>query len=138
VKKRILIVDDEDRVLLILAEALKRLGNGYEIVTAGSGAEALIKARQQTFDLLITDLKMSIMGGTELTRSIKELSPETAVIWITAYGCHNVAAEFERLDVHCCLDKPLEIGAIRRAAMDALTALTKSKDGTEGGQSHET
>lgn len=121
-KRRILIVDDEARVLLILAEALKRLGNGYEIVTASGGAEALAAARQQSFDLLITDLKMSGMGGTELTRSVRELCPDTAVIWITAYGCHNVATEFADLGVDCCLDKPLEIGVIRQAARDALRA----------------
>lgn len=125
-KRRILIVDDEARVLLILAEALKRLGNGYEIVTASGGAEALAAARQQSFDLLITDLKMSGMGGTELTRSVRELCPDTAVIWITAYGCHNVAREFADLGVYCCLDKPLEIGVIRQAARDALRAQTES------------
>jgi len=120
VKKRILVVDDEARVLLILAEALKRLGNSYEIVTSASGADALDKAEQEAFDLVITDLKMSSIGGTELTKSIKELSPDTAVIWITAYGCHNVAGEFAELGVYCCLDKPLEIGVIRRAAREAL------------------
>lgn len=133
-KRRILIVDDEARVLLILAESLKRLGNDYEIVTSGSGADALAKAQQEAFDLLITDLKMSNMGGTELTRSVKKLSPDTAVIWITAYGCHNVAAEFAELGVYCCLNKPLEIRVIRRAAREALKMSTNSKHTREGGQ----
>jgi DNA-binding NtrC family response regulator len=127
VKRRILIVDDEARVLLILAEALKRLGNGYEIVTAGGGADALAEAQQESFDLLITDLKMAGMDGTELTRSLKTLCPDTAVIWITAYGCHNVARDFAELGVYCCLDKPLEIGLIRQAALDALQAATESQ-----------
>ena len=130
-KRRILIVDDEARILLIMAEALKRLGNGYEITTASGGADALAEAQQEPFDLLITDLKMSGMGGTELTRSVKALCPDTAVIWITAYGCHNVAREFAELGVTCCLDKPLEIAAIRQAAIDALEALTDSHDKTE-------
>jgi CheY-like chemotaxis protein len=133
VKRRILVVDDEARVLLILAEALKRLGNGYEIVTSASGADALEKARQQAFDLVITDLKMSKMGGQELTRNIKELSPDTAVIWITAYGCHNVSKEFARLGVYCCLDKPLEIAVIRRAAVDALRSTVGKEYEHEGG-----
>jgi len=133
VKRRILVVDDEARVLLILAEALKRLGNGYEIVTSASGADALEKARQKAFDLVITDLKMSNMGGQELTRNIKELSPDTAVIWITAYGCHNVSREFAALGVYCCLDKPLEIGVIRRAAVDALKSTVGKEYEHEGG-----
>ncbi|MGC9335834.1 MAG: response regulator [Anaerolineae bacterium] len=126
-KKRILVVDDETRVLSILAEALKRLGNGYEIDTSNRGEDALDKARQQAFDLVITDLKMPSMGGTELTQSIKEMCPDTAIIWITAYGCHNVANESVRLGVYCCLDKPLEIGTIRRAAREALEAPVRGK-----------
>ena len=132
-KRRILIVDDEARVLLILAEALKRLGNDYEIVTASTGADALSEAKEGPFDLLITDLKMAGMGGTELTRSVRALCPDTAVIWITAYGCHNVTREFADLGVHCCLDKPLEIGVIRQAARDALKASTESIEKKEGG-----
>jgi CheY-like chemotaxis protein len=119
---------------MVLADALRWLGDGYEIVAAHNGMEALAEAQQQAFDLLITDLKMSELGGTELTRSVKELSPDTAVIWITAYGCHNVSTAAEELDVHCCLDKPLEIGAIRRAARDALQMLADRRDGKEGGQ----
>ena len=132
-KRRILVVDDETRVLLILAEALKRLGNGYEIVTSASGADALEKARQEAFDLVITDLKMARMGGQELTRNIKKLSPDTVVIWITAYGCHNVSSELASLGVYCCLDKPLEIGVIRRAAVDALKSTADKEYEPEGG-----
>jgi DNA-binding NtrC family response regulator len=133
VKRRILIVDDEAKVLLILGDALKRLGNGFEIVTASSGADALSEAQQESFDLLITDLKMAGMCGAELTRSVKALSPDTAVIWITAYGCHNVARESAELGVTFCLDKPLEIGLIRQAARDALGASTESIEKEEGG-----
>jgi hypothetical protein len=42
------------------------------------------------------------------------------VIWITAYGCHKSQAKCDRLNVYCCLDKPLRIGEIRQAALEAL------------------
>jgi hypothetical protein len=44
----------------------------------------------------------------------------TVVIWITAYGCHRLQAECERLAVHQCLDKPWRIGEIRQATREAL------------------
>jgi putative two-component system response regulator len=120
---RILLVDDEERVLFVLSNALKKLGNRFEIVTARDGAQALDYARQLPFNLLITDLHMPLMDGVELTRAVKALCPETAVIWITAYGSYVRRAEAERLGVAYYLDKPLEIGEIRLRAVQALEGI---------------
>jgi two-component system response regulator HydG len=118
--KHILIVDDDERVLFVLHRALTGLGDGYEVVSAESGREALSKARETPFDLLITDLRMVDMSGMELTEAIKALNPKTAVLWVTAYGCHRVASEAARLSVYKCLDKPLKIAKIRRVVRQAL------------------
>jgi len=120
VTKRILIVDDEARVLLILHDTLKRLGDSFEVLTAQSSSEALIKIQQQSFDLVITDLRMPGMDGVELTRALKHICPTTRVIWITAYGCHKASDDFLKLGVFRCLDKPLEIKQIRQVAKEAL------------------
>jgi DNA-binding NtrC family response regulator len=122
VRKRILIVDDDERVLLVLHDALARAEDGYEVVTSRSGREALHKFGEQPFDLVITDLRMPDMDGVELTRAIRALDPGAAVIWITAYGSHEVRDELARLAVCDCLDKPLEIAEIRQAVRDALQA----------------
>jgi len=118
--KRILIVDDEARVLLILHDTLQRLGSSFEVVTAQSGSEALKQARKAAFDLVITDLRMPGMDGVELTRALKQIHPEVRVIWITAYGCHKASDESAELGVFRCLDKPLEIKQIRQVAKEAL------------------
>jgi len=118
--KHILIVDDDERVLFVLHRALTRMGDGYEVMTAESGREALSKARATPFDLLITDLRMADMGGIELTEAIKALNAETAVVWVTAYGCHKVVNEAARLSVYKCLDKPLRMAKIRRVVREAL------------------
>ena len=123
--KRILIIDDEARVLLILHDTLKRLGNGFEIVTAQSSFEALKRIREEIFDLVITDLRMPGMDGIELTRVLKAICPTTTVIWITAYGCHNVSDDSSELGVFRCLDKPLEIKQIRQVAIEALVDLVE-------------
>jgi two-component system response regulator PilR (NtrC family) len=135
VKRRILIADDEARVLFILHESLKKLGKGYEIAVAHNGQEALALALDRPFDLIISDLRMPGMGGVELARAVKASEPNTDFIWITAYGCHNVAAECARLGILVCLDKPLGIREIRRtvkAALHDLDKQDKSDNGTNG------
>ena len=120
--KRILVVDDDERVLLVFHDALMRLGCEFEIVTARNGREALEKAREAPFDLIITDLRMPDVDGIALTEAIREIDLEVAVIWMTAYGCHAMRAEAARLAVYRCLDKPVEIGEIRDAVRQALRA----------------
>ena len=69
---------------------------------------------------MITDLEMPDLDGLALTEAITVLSPRPAVVWMTAYnGCTN-SAEMARLRVHACLDKPIEIGEIRRIVSEAL------------------
>jgi CheY-like chemotaxis protein len=117
---RILIADDDPRVLLILRTTLERMKNGYSIVAAQDGAEALQKVAAQPFDLVITDVRMPGIDGIELVEAIRASRLNMAVIWVTAYGCHRLHEECDRLNVHRCLDKPLRIGEIRQAALEAL------------------
>jgi DNA-binding NtrC family response regulator len=126
--KRILVVDDDERVLFVFHDTLVRLGAEYEIVTARSGRQALDKARELPFDLVITDLRMPDVGGVELTEAIRASNSTTVVIWMTAYGCHRFSTEAARLAVYRCLDKPLEVGEIRRIVWQALkTAAGQSR-----------
>jgi DNA-binding NtrC family response regulator len=117
---RILVVDDDERVLFVLRRALLAFQNGYEIVTAQDGHKALDRAREFPFDLLITDLKMPGMDGVALTQAIRGLNSSTVVVWITAYGCAQVSDEATRLSVYECLEKPLRIDKIRWVVQEAL------------------
>jgi two-component system response regulator HydG len=119
-RSRILIVDDEELVLLVLRDGLVAFCDKYEVETAQSGLEALRKFKDMGFDLVITDLRMADMDGVELTEAIRAWDPEAMVIWITAYDCHKMRAEAERLAVYRCLDKPLEIPEIRAVVSEAL------------------
>jgi DNA-binding NtrC family response regulator len=119
-RKRILIIDDEVNVLFVMHDALAKLGDEVEIVTAQGGYEAMRKAVATTFDLIITDLKMPDLDGVELTRAVKTLNPDTIVIWMTAYGYHKVSDTAARLMVYRCLDKPVEVAEIRRIVREAL------------------
>jgi DNA-binding NtrC family response regulator len=123
--KRILTVDDDARVLLIMRATLENLQHGTVVATAENGKEALAKIKEEPFDLVITDVRMPGLSGVELVEAIRELGTHTAVIWITAYGCVNLEADRERLDVSFCLEKPLRIGEIRQAALEALEIPSK-------------
>jgi CheY-like chemotaxis protein len=125
---RILIVDDDPRVLLILRATLERMSNGYQIVAAQAGTEALEKIRDKPFDLVITDVRMPGIDGIELVKAIRTLNLNTAVIWITAYGCHKLQEECDRLAIDRCLEKPLRIGEIRQAALAALENKHRSEN----------
>ena len=130
-RKRILIIDDEVNVLFVMHDALAKLGDEYEIVTAQGGHEAMRKALATPFDLIITDLRMPDLDGVELTRAVKTLNPDTVVIWMTAYGYHKVSDTATRLMVYHCLDKPVEVAEIRRIAREALES-TRDQDPIAG------
>ena len=118
--KRILVVDDEERVLFVWREALRELGAGYDVVTASSSAEAKDRIQEAPFDLIITDLRLPNESGVELTELIRTQYPDVPILWMTAYGCYRVTSEATQLDVRRCLDKPVNVEQIRRFVREAL------------------
>ncbi len=119
---RILVVDDDRIVRLILRESLDRMGAGYHVETAVDGRDALTKLDRNDYDLMITDLKLPEMGGVELTRVVRSRQLMLDVIWISAYTDCKVEDEAIKLQVFRFLHKPLEIGQIRAATKAALQA----------------
>lgn len=79
--KNVLVVDDLKAQLNLITGYLKE--EGFNVTTANNGSEALDKASQQTFDLVITDLVMPEMSGLEFCRKLKK-NPETAQIPVIA------------------------------------------------------
>ena len=118
--KRVLIVDDEQRVLFVLRHTVAGMGDGYDVVAVSGAEAALDEIAQNAVDLVITDLFMPGTDGLELTERIRAAAPDVPVIWITAHGCHRFESKAEALQVFRCLDKPLEISVIRRVARKAL------------------
>jgi CheY-like chemotaxis protein len=119
-KKRILIVDDEESVLFVLKNSLAKLGQEYEVATAVNAFTALEYVQEQSFDLIITDYKMADMDGLQLMEAIRLLRADARIIMMTAYGTENLEAEAQRLDAYRYLTKPLEMGAFRQIVKEAL------------------
>ena len=85
---RILVVDDE---LGICQNCVKILSKeNYQVEYALNGYDALRMMQEEPFDVIITDLKMSSMGGMEVLRRVKESYPDSMVIVITGYATRVV------------------------------------------------
>jgi len=88
---RILVADDEPAVRDICLRSLTRAG--YKVVSVTNGREAIERARQEPFDLFLTDLKMPGMGGLEAYRIIQGFSPDMIMVVITGFGTLEAAIE---------------------------------------------
>lgn len=100
----ILVVDDEATMRRSLADILRL--EGYRVQTAASGEEAILRIKEELYDLILLDLKMPGIGGIEVLRFIAENSPDSQVILLTAHGSLESAIEALRLGAQDYLLKP--------------------------------
>jgi two-component system response regulator PilR (NtrC family) len=117
-KGRILIVEDEKSMREVLKILLE--GERYEVVSASDGLEGLSYIANDIFDLVITDIKMPKVGGFELLKKAKEISPDTIVIMITAFGTTEAAIDAMKLGAYDYINKPFKIDEIRLIVEKAL------------------
>ena len=117
-KNRILIVDDEESLREFLSIMLHR--EGYQVDTAVDGAQAEAHLRDHSYDLVISDVNMPRMGGMELLRHIKERTPETVVLMITAFSTTEQAVEAMKQGAYDYITKPFKNEEIRLVVKNAL------------------
>jgi len=104
---KILAVDDEPRILLLLKSLLS--ANGYAVETAQNGAVALDIVRKGGIDIVITDLRMAPIDGLQLFKEIHTLSPDLPVILLTAYASVETAIEAMKSGMFDYLTKPFRV-----------------------------
>ncbi len=105
-KANILIVDDERSIRDSLEVVLQE--EGYGTAVASTGKEALKHAEEQSFDVIITDLKMPEMDGMELLRKCRKMCPQTFIIIITAHGSLESAIQALRIGAYDYILKPFD------------------------------
>lgn len=110
---RILVVDDEKNIRLVLDQCLS--AEGYQVDTAVSGEHAVEKFAAAPYDLVILDMKMPGMDGIEVLRRIKRTAPAVPVIMVTGYGSIETAVETMKLGAVDYLRKPFTPDEIRAA-----------------------
>jgi DNA-binding NtrC family response regulator len=118
VATKILVVDDEQLIRESLVFILNK--ENYDVDEAENGSLALEKIRKESYDLVITDIEMPELKGVELLKKIREVSPQTFVVIITAYGSLDTAIAALRSGAYDYILKPLEfddlLHRIRRMA----------------------
>lgn len=117
--QKILIVDDDVLMRDSLTQTLN--GEGYNVVTAGSGKEGLHELVQDSYDLIITDLRMPEVSGIELLEEIRGHGDDTPVILITAYGTIQTAVSAMKQGASDYIVKPFQRDALLMAVNKALT-----------------
>lgn len=111
--KRILIVDDEPQVANTIRLLLEM--GGHKIEMAEDAESALAMYDPAKFDLVVTDLSLPKMNGTDLARSIRAVNPKQPIILITAYA-ESIARDKERLvNVNFLMGKPFSIEQLQDA-----------------------
>jgi len=115
---RVLIVDDEANICRSCVKILAQLD--VEVKTALNGVEALALAAEASFEVVVTDLKMTRLGGMEVLRRIRETDPDTRVIVMTGYASVASAVEVMKLGAFDYLPKPFTPQELRAVVGQAL------------------
>lgn len=116
--EKILIVDDERSLRDVLSIMLKRAG--YDISVASDGDEAIAMIEKELFDLVITDLKMPKVGGLDVLKAVKDASPDSVVLLITAFASAESAVEAMKLGAYDYLTKPFQVDEVQLIIRNAL------------------
>ncbi|PJB44825.1 MAG: two-component system response regulator [Deltaproteobacteria bacterium CG_4_9_14_3_um_filter_44_9] len=106
-KKTILVVDDEESHRMMLGAHLK--DEGFEMVEASDGQEAVDKVSERFFDLVLMDIRMPNMDGMEALKQIRQINPTIPVLIMTAYGSINSAVQALKSGAEDYLTKPLDM-----------------------------
>ncbi|WP_019535721.1 response regulator [Paenibacillus ginsengihumi] len=112
-KKKLLIVDDQNGIRILLMEVFS--SEGYETYQASNGKLALEIVRNVSPDLVLLDMKIPGMDGLDILKHIKSINPSIKVIMMTAYGELDMIKEATDLGAIMHFTKPFDIDELRQA-----------------------
>ncbi len=122
----ILVVDDDKGMREFLDIMLTR--EGYDVRCASSAGEALNSCRKHSYDLILTDLKMPKMDGLEFLKAVKEISPESLVILITAYASGDTAVRAMKDGAYDYIEKNFNLEEFTATIRNALESNGRMRD----------
>jgi DNA-binding response OmpR family regulator len=117
---RILVVDDEEGVRAGLCWSLRL--SGYQVDEASSGPQALASLLQNTFDLILLDIRMPSMDGVELMARVRQQQPDLAIVVLTGHATVDSAVAAVKAGASDYLLKPVSIQDLQAAVSKALQA----------------
>jgi two-component system, NtrC family, response regulator PilR len=125
---KVLIADDELGMRQFLTHLLQR--EGHSVRVAGNGQEAMTLLREESADLLLSDIRMPDMGGIDLLKAARELQPDIEVIMMTAFANVDTAREAFLLGAFDFVQKPFDNELLKETVARALAkiSLVREKD----------
>ncbi len=116
---RVLLVEDERAIQIALSGLLRK--EGYDVLVASSGDEAIVKLEQEPFDLVLTDLALGKgRNGMDVLAASKRVRTETPVVMITAHGNEKIAVDAMKAGAEDYVPKPFDNDEIRLVVRRAL------------------
>lgn len=122
-KKRILMVDDDHRLLDAMARQFRAQRERWDFITAADGVEALKLAEENPFDLIITDLMMPVTDGIEVIMGVRRDHPSSKIVAMSGGGqkLGKEPLEWARLlGAHACLEKPFSFEELEKTVESLL------------------
>lgn len=105
-KQKILVIDDEANMCHMLTAVLKKAG--YEVDSASDGQAGLLQAQRRSYDYILCDVKMPVMGGMDFLKSASTSTGRSTVIMMSAYGNVDSAIEAMKLGAYDYISKPFK------------------------------
>jgi DNA-binding NtrC family response regulator len=122
----VLVIEDERAIGIALEQLLAGRGHAVDVVRSGEDAVAALE--RGAFDVVVTDLNLPRMSGMDVLRWIREQTPETAVVMITAYGSERIAVEAMKLGAVDYLPKPFDNDELELVVDRALEGVVLRRD----------
>lgn len=116
--KKILIIDDELLIRQGLAKAIR--DKGIEVKTVNTGSDALLAISSCFFDLCFLDIRLPDANGLDIMKKIKDISPDTKIIIMTACDIYNEIKDSLEKSAYMFVEKPFDLLQIKEIAKDAL------------------
>ncbi|NWF94087.1 MAG: GAF domain-containing protein [Syntrophaceae bacterium] len=115
---RILVIDDEESVRDILCRMLEV--KGHRVVVASDGEEGIERFKNESFDLVFTDLGMPKISGLEVGKTIKEMNPKTPIVMITGWGMELNREKMSESGIDLIISKPFQFDQVIELVSEAM------------------
>jgi CheY-like chemotaxis protein len=103
----VLYADDEDRAREMMAKMLR--WKGLVVLTAADGSEAWDLFRSHKPDIIVTDIRMPVMDGIEMSRKVREVCTRTPIIFASAYLNEQHMPDLADIGIHSYIQKPIQL-----------------------------
>lgn len=126
-KRRVLIIEDDEEMRSLLKDFFEE--EGFEASLIGDCSAALRILVRETFDIVITDIRIPGLTGLDILPGIRKIQPETSIIVITAFGSEEVHRKAMERGANSYFEKPLHFMELKRAIHELISLKSKRREG---------